>query len=121
MTGPSPSTDLSTEMARVAEAQALTAVELRAIALNGFRQGFGPPDFERAAGDADRASSAAAAIADGDAQQGRDVHGSAATQSGLRSPSRAAAAAASVTPVSTRITESPPAGRPASSASRKSR
>ena len=49
-------TDLSTEMARVAEAQGLTAEELRAIALNGFRRGFGPPDFlERAAGEADRA------------------------------------------------------------------
>ena len=32
-------------MARVAEAQGLTAEELRAIALNGFRRGFGPPDF----------------------------------------------------------------------------
>jgi adenosine deaminase len=50
------STDLSTEMARVAEAQGLTAEELRAIALNGFRRGFGPPDFrERAGGEADRA------------------------------------------------------------------
>jgi adenosine deaminase len=50
------STDLSTEMARVAEAQGLTAEELRAIGLNGFRRGFGPPDFlERAGGEADRA------------------------------------------------------------------
>ncbi len=49
------STDLSTEMARVAEAQALTPQELRAVALNGFRRGFGPPDFlERAAAEADR-------------------------------------------------------------------
>ena len=57
------STDLSSEMARVAEAQALTAGELRAIALNGFRRGFGPPDFlERAAGEADRAWSATGGI-----------------------------------------------------------
>ena len=57
------STDLSTEMARVAEAQELTADELRAVALNGFRRGFGPPDFlERAAGEADRAWSAVAGI-----------------------------------------------------------
>ena len=52
-------TDLSTEMARVANAQALTADELRAIAVNGFRRGFGPPDFlERSAAQADRAWSA---------------------------------------------------------------
>lgn len=50
------STDLSTEMARVAEAQGLTFEELRAIALNGFRRGFGPRSFlEVAAGKADRA------------------------------------------------------------------
>jgi len=57
------STDLSTEMARVAEAQELTEAELRAVTLNGFRRGFGPLDFlERAAGEADRAWSAAADI-----------------------------------------------------------
>jgi adenosine deaminase len=57
------STDLSTEMARVAEAQELTPAELRAVALNGFRRGFGPPDFlERAGGEADRAWSAATGI-----------------------------------------------------------
>ncbi|HEX5578687.1 MAG TPA: adenosine deaminase, partial [Candidatus Limnocylindria bacterium] len=57
------STDLSTEMARVADAQRLTADELRAIVLNGFRRGFGPPDFlERAADQADRAWSARAGI-----------------------------------------------------------
>jgi hypothetical protein len=56
-------TDLTTEMARVAEAQGLTADELRAIALNGFRRGFGPPDFlERAAGEADRRWRATAGI-----------------------------------------------------------
>jgi adenosine deaminase len=56
-------TDLSSEMARVVEAQTLTADELRAIALNGFRRGFGPADFlERAAGAADRAWSAWAGI-----------------------------------------------------------
>jgi adenosine deaminase len=57
------STDLSTEMARVADAQGMTAEEVRAIALNGFRRGFGPPDFlERAAGEADRAWRAWATI-----------------------------------------------------------
>lgn len=56
-------TDLTTEMARVAEAQGLTAEELRAIAVNGFRRGFGPPDFlERAAGEADRRWGVAAGI-----------------------------------------------------------
>ena len=56
-------TDLSHEMASVAEALALTPPELRAVALNGFRRGFGPPDFlERAAGEADRAWSAWAGI-----------------------------------------------------------
>ena len=56
-------TDLSTEMARVAEAQSLTVDELRAIALNGFRRGFGPPDFlERASDQADRAWAAWAGI-----------------------------------------------------------
>jgi hypothetical protein len=43
-------------MARVAEALDLSPAELRAIAVNGFRRGFGPPDFlERAADEADRA------------------------------------------------------------------
>ena len=40
---------LSEEMARVAAALALTAQELTAIAVNGFRAGFGPHAFLRAA------------------------------------------------------------------------
>jgi adenosine deaminase len=57
------STDLSTEMARVAEAQGLTVDELRAIALNGFRRGFGPTDFlERASDQAGRTWAAWAGI-----------------------------------------------------------
>ncbi|HEY7848179.1 MAG TPA: adenosine deaminase [Candidatus Limnocylindria bacterium] len=49
-------TDLSTEMARVAGAQGLAADELRSIALNGFRRGFGPrPYLESAVAAADRA------------------------------------------------------------------
>jgi adenosine deaminase len=56
-------TDLSTEMARVAGAQGLTRDELRAIALNGFRRGFGPrPFLDDAAAAADRAWSAWPAI-----------------------------------------------------------
>ena len=44
-------------MARVAEAQGLTFEELRSIALNGFRRGFGPRRsfLDAAATQADRA------------------------------------------------------------------
>ena len=48
-------TTLSEEMARVAVAQQLTPAELIAIAVNGFRRGFGPHAFLRAAAaDAER-------------------------------------------------------------------
>jgi adenosine deaminase len=48
--------DLSTEMARVTAAQRLTPAELIEIAVNGFRRGFGPHGFLRAAAvDAERA------------------------------------------------------------------
>jgi adenosine deaminase len=48
-------TTLSQEMARVARAQQLTPSELIAIAVNGFRRGFGPHAFLRAAAaDAER-------------------------------------------------------------------
>jgi adenosine deaminase len=42
-------TTLSSEMARVAAAQRLTPAELVAIAVNGFRRGFGPHAFLRTA------------------------------------------------------------------------
>jgi adenosine deaminase len=48
-------TTLSEEMARVTAAQGLTPEELMAIAVNGFRRGFGPHTFLRtAAADAER-------------------------------------------------------------------
>ena len=48
-------TTLSEEMARVTAAQGLTPQELTAIAVNGFRRGFGPQAFLRsAAADAER-------------------------------------------------------------------
>jgi adenosine deaminase len=48
-------TTLSEEMARVTAAQGLTRAELIEIAVNGFRRGFGPPAFLRAAAaDAER-------------------------------------------------------------------
>ncbi|HET6744364.1 MAG TPA: hypothetical protein VFH90_00750, partial [Candidatus Limnocylindria bacterium] len=56
-------TTLSEEMARVAAAQGLTRAELIEIAVNGFRRGFGPHAFLRAAAaDAEREWTAWAGI-----------------------------------------------------------